>query len=133
LEYTLAAVNLKSVNMCAGFYDRVCEQFPGVNQGNAEDISDSRHTQVDKLKESMDPDGIKSDLTQDGKGHIGPISDIRIAFNIDDKSGRITIKVIDNLTNEVIRYVPPEDLMSVMSWLCEFQDILAGLVIDEMR
>ena len=80
--------------------------MPGVNLKDAADVN-RQHEQTDKLNESAAQDKIEGNWTDDGKGYIGPISNIRIAFNIDDKSGRITIKVIDNLTNEVIRYVPP--------------------------
>ncbi len=110
-------------------YDR----FSGVNPENAEDITEYRYMPTGKPGKLTHLNETQAEGTEDKASHIGSISNIRIAFSIDDKSGRITIKVIDNLTNEVIRHVPPEDLMSVMSWLCEFQDILAGLVIDEMR
>ncbi len=124
--------------MCARFCDRVFTQLPGANRKNTDDVynddvNEGRHARVDRLGELTHPNGTEVSGTDDKAGHIEPMSDIRIAFSIDDKSGRITIKVIDNLTNEVIRHVPPEDLLSVMSWLCEFQDIIAGLVIDEMR
>jgi hypothetical protein len=133
LEYTLAAVNLKSVTMCTRLYEGAYGQIPGVNGEKADDIDSSSRTFVEKPRETLEPVEVRADEIENEKDCGVPISNIRIAFSIDDKSGRISIKVIDNLTDEVIRHVPPEDLISVMSWLCEFQDILAGLVIDEMR
>ncbi|HXL04336.1 MAG: flagellar protein FlaG [Firmicutes bacterium] len=130
MEYTLAAVNLKSMNMFTRLYEGVYGQIPEIN---ADDIDSSNHTCAEKPWETMQPVEEQTDETENEKGCAVSISNIRIAFSIDDKSGRISIKVIDNLTDEVIRHVPPEDLMSVISWLCEFQEIIAGLVIDEMR
>ena len=119
--------------MCARFCDRAFYGQPGVNLGDTDDVNEDPRAPVDDPGEPAHLNDTEVDRTLNKTGHIEPMSDIRIAFSIDDKSGRITIKVIDNLTNEVIRHIPPEDLMSVISWLCEFQDIMAGLVIDEMR
>ncbi len=35
-------------------------------------------------------------------------------FTVDEDSGRTVVKVIDKSTNEVIRQVPPEDLMAML-------------------
>ncbi len=126
-------MNLKSVDMCARFCDGACDRFSGVNSKNVEDSTERRHMRTGKPGGSTHRNEAQAGGNQDTESYIQPVSDIRIAFSIDDKSGRITIKVIDNLTNEIIRHVPPEDLVSVMSWLSEFQDIVGGLVIDEMR
>lgn len=119
--------------MCTRFYDRTLSRLPGANGENTDNINEGRHACAGKPGTSACTDQPEVEGTDDNKGYSEFTGDIRIAFSIDDKSGRITIKVIDNLTGEVIRHVPPEDLMSVMSWLSEFQDILGGLVIDEMR
>ncbi len=119
--------------MFTRLYEGVYGQIPGVNGEKADDIDSSSRTSAEKPWETLDHAEVQADEIENEKGCPMPTGNIRIAFSIDDKSGRISIKVIDNLTDEVIRHVPPEDLISVMSWLCEFQDILAGLVIDEMR
>ncbi|NLS45007.1 MAG: flagellar protein FlaG, partial [Firmicutes bacterium] len=127
MEYTLAAVNLKSVDMFARLYDGRYGRLPG-GAGGMANIDGTGHTSLNKAKEALDPTEIQGDTESDEDRYLMPTNNIRITFSIDDKSGRISIRVIDALTNEVIRYVPPEELVSVMSWLCEFQDILAGLV-----
>lgn len=37
-----------------------------------------------------------------------------LQFTVDEDSGRTVVKVIDKSTNEVIRQVPPEDLMAML-------------------
>jgi flagellar protein FlaG len=37
-----------------------------------------------------------------------------LQFSVDEDSGRTVVKVIDKSTNEVIRQVPPEDLMAML-------------------
>ncbi|MEW6227349.1 MAG: flagellar protein FlaG [Bacillota bacterium] len=54
---------------------------------------------------------------------------IRVAFHVDNETGDVTIKVIDNMTGEVVRYIPPEELAAMTEKLKEF----AGLVVDKKR
>ncbi len=51
----------------------------------------------------------------------------RLTFKIDDSTGRLTARVIDNSTNEVIREIPPE---RVLVFVKRFQEFL-GLLMDE--
>ncbi len=119
--------------MFTRLYEGAYGQISAVNAEKTDDINSSSRTSSEKPWETLDPIEVQADEIENEKGCPMPTGNIRIAFSVDDKSGRISIKVIDNLTDEVIRHVPPEDLISVMSWLCEFQDILAGLVLDEVR
>lgn len=57
------------------------------------------------------------------------VVNIRITFHVDSDTGEVTIKVIDNATGEVVRYIPPEELATMMDHLREF----AGLVVDRKR
>lgn len=57
------------------------------------------------------------------------VVNIRITFHVDNDTGDVTIKVIDNATGEVVRYIPPEELAMMMDHLREF----AGLVVDRKR
>ena len=47
-------------------------------------------------------------------------------FSIDDKSGRTIIKVIDSVTDEVIRQIPSEEVIE----LAQMIDQHAGLLMD---
>lgn len=47
-----------------------------------------------------------------------------LQFSVDDSSGRIIITVTDSETDEVIREIPPEDLLSVARNLEEVKGLL---------
>lgn len=53
----------------------------------------------------------------------------RCEFAVDDATNRISIKVIDKETDEVIREIPPEESLEMLAKIWE----LAGLIMDEKR
>lgn len=50
-------------------------------------------------------------------------------FGIHEKTNRVTIKIVDKETKEVIREVPPEKTLDMIAKVWE----LAGLLVDERR
>lgn len=50
-------------------------------------------------------------------------------FGIHEKTGRVTIKIVDKETNEVVREVPPEKTLEMIAKVWEF----VGLLVDEKR
>lgn len=50
-----------------------------------------------------------------------------LLFSIDDDSGRMIVKVVDNATKEVIRQIPSEEILSIAKAL----DRLKGLLIKQ--
>lgn len=50
-------------------------------------------------------------------------------FGIHDKTNRITIKIVDKTTKEVIKELPPEKTLDMIAKAWE----LAGLLVDEKR
>ncbi len=53
----------------------------------------------------------------------------RCEFNYHEETKRVSIKVFDNETEEVIREIPPEEALDMVERIWE----LAGLLIDERR
>lgn len=53
----------------------------------------------------------------------------RCEFTVDEPTNRISIKVIDRATEEVIVEIPPEESLDVLAKIWE----LAGLIVDEKR
>ncbi len=49
---------------------------------------------------------------------------VRLVFNVDKKTGEIVVKIVDPKTNEVIRQIPPEELLRVREKLDELVGIL---------
>lgn len=50
-----------------------------------------------------------------------------IRFSMDDQSNRVVIKVIDQTTQEVIRVIPPEDVINI----AEQFDKARGVLLEE--
>lgn len=57
------------------------------------------------------------------------LSDSEAVFGIHDKTNRVTIKIIDKKTKEVIKELPPEKTLDMIAKAWE----LAGLLVDEKR
>lgn len=53
----------------------------------------------------------------------------RYEFAVDEATQRISIKVIDKETEDVIREIPPEESLAMLAKIWE----LAGLIMDEKR
>ena len=50
-----------------------------------------------------------------------------IRFSVDDESDRMIVKIVNSETNEVIRQIPPKEMLQLMHRL----DQMAGLMLDE--
>ncbi|MCR5212053.1 MAG: flagellar protein FlaG, partial [Lachnospiraceae bacterium] len=50
-------------------------------------------------------------------------------FGIHEKTNRVTIKIVDKKTKEVIKEVPPEKTLDLIAKAWE----LAGIMVDEKR
>lgn len=53
----------------------------------------------------------------------------RCEFSYHEETKRVSIKVLDQDTNEVIREIPPEESLEMLEKMWE----LAGLIVDEKR
>ncbi|HOO72135.1 MAG TPA: flagellar protein FlaG [Spirochaetota bacterium] len=53
----------------------------------------------------------------------------RISFSYHEKTNRIIVKVIDSATNEVVREIPPKDLIKLLEHIKEYM----GMFVDESR
>ncbi len=49
---------------------------------------------------------------------------VRLVFNVDEETKEIVVKVVDPKTNEVIRQIPPEELLEIRKKLDEIVGIL---------
>ncbi len=53
----------------------------------------------------------------------------RLDFQVDDRTHRIVVKVIDTRTDKVIKEIPPEQLVELAAKIQE----MVGLLVDEER
>lgn len=54
----------------------------------------------------------------------------QINFTIDDKIDRVVVKIIDGATKEVIRQIPPEEMVALMKRLKDLVDGFKGLLYN---
>jgi len=70
---------------------------------------------------------IKTAITHaNRRAHFGNTS---AQFSYHEKTKRISVKILDKDTNEVIREIPPEETLDMIAKMYE----LAGIMIDEKR
>ena len=60
---------------------------------------------------------------------IKSLSDAEAVFGVHEKTNRVTIKIVDKKTKEVIKEVPPEKTLNMIAKVWE----IAGLLVDEKR
>jgi len=70
---------------------------------------------VDPAKER---DRVK-DAVKDAQDALGPAKD-NLEFSIDDKSGKVIVKLVDTSTNEVIRQIPSKEMLAIAEALDNF-------------
>ena len=70
---------------------------------------------------------IKKAVDDINKSVIG--NDSEAIFGIHDKTNRVTIKIVDKKTKEVIREYPPEKTLDMIAKVWE----MAGIMVDEKR
>ncbi|MCR5598115.1 MAG: flagellar protein FlaG, partial [Lachnospiraceae bacterium] len=75
--------------------------------------------------QQVSDDAIKNAMKELQKKNTNYISE----FGIHEKTNRITIKIVDKKTKEVIKELPPEKTLDMIARVWEY----AGLVVDEKR
>lgn len=97
---------------------QVDQQQPKVTPGNTGDDSNG-----DK-KEATD-DQIKKAVSEINKRAV----ESEAVFGIHEKTNRITIKIVDKKTKDVIKEIPAEKTLDLIAKVWE----MAGLMVDEKR
>ena len=54
------------------------------------------------------------------------MKDTRCEYGIDDETNRVTIKIVDKKTKEILREYPPEETLDIIAKVWE----LAGINVD---
>jgi len=84
-------------------------------------------TGAETKEASPTADQIKSAISAaNRRAHFGHTN---AEFSYHEPTKRISVKIIDEETNEVIREIPPEETLEMISKMWE----LAGIMVDEKR
>jgi len=101
------------------------------NNSVKENANDSIRSQPESLQEQSEYNQEK--LEEDVKESVQDINDIvkkvkeDLSFEIHDETERMMVKVIDRKTHEVIKELPPEEMLDLSARIHE----MVGLLIDE--
>ena len=97
------------------------------NQGNDQSVNKDSGQLSDDRKISHLMHAI-SDTLSGGENAVSiDLSNVRLAFSSDEDAGVTVIKIIDNKTEEVIRQIPPEEIVTLKKKMGE----LLGLLMDK--
>lgn len=83
---------------------------------NGQAEQNSEQVNIEKIKKAVD------DLNR-------KMPDSEALFGIHEATNRVTIKIVDKETKEVIREIPPEKTLDMIAKVWE----IAGLIVDERR
>ncbi|MCM1568333.1 MAG: flagellar protein FlaG [Roseburia sp.] len=86
---------------------------------------DGQRQGTDQRQETADPERLKKAVEQLNK----KMSNSEAIYGIHEETNRVTIKIVDKDTKEVIRELPPEKTLDMIAKAWE----LAGILVDERR
>lgn len=89
------------------------------------DQSDEQNRNEQSEQQQASPDQIKKAVEQLNKR----MNNSEALFGIHEGTNRVTIKIVDKSTKEVIKELPPEKTLDMITKAWE----LAGLLVDEKR
>lgn len=110
-----------TANEIGGRPDTLAE---GVVQDIRRSNSNNAEAAATEMIELADP--ILEELVESINRNLNAV-DKRLQFLIHEASGRVQLRVLERSTNEVIREVPPEQLLDLVGRIHE----LIGLLVDE--
>jgi len=95
------------------------------------EVDNATKNQPNSLQEQKENN--QKELEQDVKKSVKDINDIvkkvkeDLAFELHDETERMMVKVIDRQTKEIIKELPPEEMLDLSARIHE----MVGLLIDE--
>ncbi|MBD5460948.1 MAG: flagellar protein FlaG [Lachnospiraceae bacterium] len=104
---------------------RVDESTAVVENASQKGKSESEKNNQQNSGQQMSNEQIKKAVEQLNK----KLSNAEAVFGIHDDTHRVTIKIVDKDTKEVIKELPPEKTLDMIAKVWE----LAGILIDERR
>jgi len=87
--------------------------------------TDNTNQTIDGRVQSIDKKKL-AEIT-DQLNQITKIFKHNIEFFIDDKLNKVVVKIINSVTGEVVRQIPPEKMLNLMRSI----DQMLGLILDE--
>ena len=80
-----------------------------------------------KPEVSFDKPGKISELVKDLDTMVHQVASTKISFDVDEDTGQSVVRVINKETGEVVRQVPPEELLTLAARMRQ----LSGLIFNQ--
>ena len=93
------------------------EQY-SVKEQNKTEEKKEQYTEIDKSN---------FDKQADKLNQVMDLFNYSIRFTLDDESKRMVVKVVNSETDEVVRQIPPKEMLQLMNRL----DQVVGVILDE--
>ena len=93
---------------------RIVNNANGTTEENAQNDSERRQPSEETMKQAL------SDINKQ-------LNNTECVFGIHEKTNRVTIRIVDKDTKEVIKELPPEKTLNMIAKVWE----LAGIMVDE--
>ena len=99
---------------------------PGSDQGKTGGVRGKRSPQQPgAVGQKVNPQDLKKHADQ--LNQVMQIFNYNIRFSVDRESKRVIVKVVNPATEEVVRQIPPEEMLQIMKRI----DRMLGLILDE--
>jgi uncharacterized FlaG/YvyC family protein len=116
---SLSAGNTASI-AAAAMQEAARQKRTGMPVEQKVDITQAQTALLGAQRDAFtDSAGASQQVASNLQGAAGLTFDSRLEFVLDQESSEITVKVVDNRTDEVIRVLPPEELQRLHSKIRE--------------
>jgi flagellar protein FlaG len=109
-------MNVNNINQVSSHPNRSETVVENGKKGRVEsqEISNSSQNTV-KVSRSELEDALEK------ANKIGQLLDRRLSFDIDEETNKVIVSVIDDNTGEIVRQIPPEEMLRIASHLKQLQ------------
>ena len=90
-------------------------------------IKEKKNVNVDEKQKGKDDAQVSQDLLDDLEHDINTIHNVGLEFSMHEESGRTMIKVIEKDSGNLIRQIPPEEVLDLIA---RMGDVL-GILFDK--
>lgn len=94
----------------------------GDRSANSRIVNSERSRQGDTFKVQLDP-GKAKEMAEDVQQYLEDLN-IQLSFKVHDKTGELVVQVLNRDTGDVVRQIPPENLIKLREKLEELRGVL---------
>lgn len=89
----------------------------------------SQGTPTEETELTPERKGVQNESIKNAVEEINRRTNTEAVFGVHDRTNRVTIKIVDKDSKEVIKEIPPEKTLDMIAKVWE----LAGIIVDEKR